>query len=265
MSAGVAPELYHWEPNAFHLKPLIALAEKGVAFVSNYFDPTRLEQFGAGFPSNVESRLQLEREGPLLLHAGELISSSFFMLEYIAEALPGPTLMPRTAYDRYRARACGQTNALGLAGPVIALGCLAHLAPALRAQPRAALRARFAGIEPLERRAAWEALLEDRDSAATDALRAQLQTPLARIEAVLERSPWLAGSDYSIADIDTYALLAPLPALTPGLANAGATPRILDFLARVQARPAVRTALNRSRTGRPHEAFVPGPESSRWG
>ncbi len=225
----------------------------------------RFEQFGGGFPSNVESRLQLEREGPLLLHAGELISSSFFMLEYIAEAFPGPALLPPTAYDRYRARAWGQTNALGLAGPVMALGCLAHLAPALRVQPRPALRARLGTIEPLERRAAWEALLEDRDAAAADALRAQLQAPLQRIEAALARSPWLAGSDYSIADIDTYALLAPLPGLAPALVTADATPRILDFLARMQARPAVRTALQRSRSGRPHEAFVPGPESSRWG
>ncbi len=265
MSASVAPELFHWEPNAFHLKPLVALAEKGVAFTSSYFDPTCFEQFGAGFPANVESRLQLEREGPLLLHAGELISSSFFMLEYIAEAFPGPELLPRTPYDRYRANAWGQTNALGLAGPVIGLGCLVHLSPVLRAQPQATLRARLAAIEPLERRAAWEVLLEDRDAAAGDALRAQLRGPLGRIEAALARSPWLAGSDYSIADIDTYALLAPLPVLAPGLVNAGVTPRILDFLERVQARPAVRAALARSRTGRPQEAFAPGPEASRWG
>ena len=33
-------ELYHWEPNTFFLKPLIALAEKGVEYRSCYFDPT---------------------------------------------------------------------------------------------------------------------------------------------------------------------------------------------------------------------------------
>ena len=69
-------ELYHWEPNTFFLKPLIALKEKEAAFASRYFDPTRFEQFAAGFPHNVEAGLHLEREGPLLRRNGTLISSS---------------------------------------------------------------------------------------------------------------------------------------------------------------------------------------------
>ena len=40
--------------------------------------------------------------------AGTLISNSFFMLEYIAEALPGPSLLPESAYDLYLAHASGQ-------------------------------------------------------------------------------------------------------------------------------------------------------------
>ena len=87
-------ELYHWEPNGFYLKPLIALEEKGATFTSRWFDPTSFEQTVDGFPSSVESRLTLEREGPLLVADGEVISSTFFMLEYIAESVPGPALMP---------------------------------------------------------------------------------------------------------------------------------------------------------------------------
>ena len=44
-------ELYHWEPNTFYLKPLIALKEKQAAFTSRYFDPTRFEQFAPAFPA----------------------------------------------------------------------------------------------------------------------------------------------------------------------------------------------------------------------
>ena len=93
----------------------------------------------------------------------------------------------------------------------------------------------------------------------------RLQFPLGRVEQTLSSSPWLAGSAYSIADIDAFALLRSLPTLTPDLVNARATPRIVDFLARMHERPAVRKALALSRTGRPHEAFVPGAEPSRWG
>jgi len=82
-------ELYHSEPNTFYLKPLIALHEKHASFQSRWFDSDKLEQFALGFSGDVEAHLHLEREGPLLLHDGTLISSSFFMLEYIAEAGPG--------------------------------------------------------------------------------------------------------------------------------------------------------------------------------
>ena len=68
--------LYHWEPNGVFLKPLMALAEKGAAYTSHWFDPTAFEQYGTGFPANTESALQLEREGPLLVVAGEVLSST---------------------------------------------------------------------------------------------------------------------------------------------------------------------------------------------
>ena len=73
-------ELYHSEPNTFFLKPLIALHEKNANFQSRWFDSDKLEQFSLGFSGDVEAHLHLEREGPLLLHDGTLISSSFFIL-----------------------------------------------------------------------------------------------------------------------------------------------------------------------------------------
>lgn len=258
-------ELYHWEPNIFFLKPLIALAEKGVEYRSCYFDPTNFEQFGPDFPANTESRLQLEREGPVLVHDGAILSSSFFMLEYIAEAVPGPTLLPAAAYDRYLMYAWGQRIALSLAGAVTTLGCARYLTPALRARPAAPLRAQIASIEPLERRASWAALLDAEPERAVSAARGRLALPVERLEAALAASGWLAGPDYSIADIDAFAMLLALPELAPDVVNGTATPRILDFLARMRARPAVRAALARSRTGHPERAFVPGAEASRWG
>jgi glutathione S-transferase/GST-like protein len=259
-------ELYHWEPNTFYLKPLIALAEKGVAYRSRYFDPTNFEQFGPDFPANAESRLQLEREGPVLVHDGAIITSSFFMLEYIAERFAGPSLLPADAYDRYRMQAWGQISALSLGSAVCALGCARYLAPALRRRDAAPLRAAIASIEPLERRSAWAALADgaQHESAAAAALD-RLAAPVRRAETALATSAWLTGADYSIADIDAFAMLSALPGLASTLVNQDATPHIMAFLQRMRARPAVRAALATSRTGRPAEAFVPGVEASRWG
>jgi glutathione S-transferase len=259
-------ELYHWEPNGFFLKPLIALEEKDAAFTSRWFDPTSFEQLAAEFPSSVESRLTLEREGPLLVADGTLITSSFFMLEFIAEAVPGPALMPQGAYERYRARAWGQFLGLSLGATTSALGCARYLLPELARRDAAGLRARVERIEPVERRAAWLAVIDGgHDEAALAALRGRLALPVERLEAAFAQGPWLAGPDYSIADIDAYALVDPLRDLAPEVVNAARTPRLMAWLARIAERPAVRAARGRSRSGRPERAFVPGVEPARWG
>jgi glutathione S-transferase len=259
-------ELYHWEPNTCFLKPLIALEEKAAQFTSRWFDPTQFEQFTPGFPRNTESDLQLEREGPVLVHGDTIIGSSFFMLEYIAEALPGMDLRPGDAFAHYRARASAQFLG-GLGADVSVLGCIRYLAPVLKSRDPQTLESRLEAIEPQERRNAWVALIDGTtyDEKLVAKVRERLQFPLGRVEQTLSSSPWLAGSAYSIADIDAFALLRSLPTLTPDLVNERATPRIVDFLQRVHERPAVRKALALSRSGKPHEAFVPGAEPSRWG
>jgi hypothetical protein len=39
----------------------------------------------------------------------------------------------------------------------------------------------------------------------------------------------------------------------------------MEWLQRMRERPAVQKALASSRTGKPDEAFAPGPEHARWG
>lgn len=256
-------ELYHWEPNVHFLKPLLALEEKQVEFVSRWFDPTRFEQFHPDFPRNTELELNLECEGPVLVHDDAVISYSFFMLEYIAEALPGPALLPEDSHARYRARAWGQVLAASL-GPVLSsLGCARYLAPLLRQRN---VQAEIARLQPQERRARWQAVIDTNESAQLlETLRGRLVAPVKRVEEALGQSRWLAGTTYSIADIDAFAMLDPLPELAPEIVNERATPRVSEFLLRMQDRPAVRTALGRSRSGSPRTAFVPGAEISRWG
>jgi len=259
-------ELFHSEPNTFYLKPLIALHEKHASFQSRWFDSDKLEQFALGFSGDVEAHLHLEREGPLLLHDGTLISSSFFMLEYIAEALPGEPLLPESAHDQYRMRASGQFLGAQLGSLVPILGCIKYLAPRLAAMDRAALDAKLRDVGPQERRLNFTALLDGTYTPQIQATaRERLKFPVARVEAQLAHGPWLAGSNYSIADIDAYAMLRVLPDLAPDVVNPAATPRIGDYLERISARPAVRAALATSRSGKPEQHFVPGVEPSRWG
>jgi GSH-dependent disulfide-bond oxidoreductase len=259
-------ELYHSEPNTFFLKPLIALHEKQADFKSRWFDSDKLEQLAPGFYDNVEAHLHLEREGPLLMHDGTLISNSFFMLEYIAEALPGEPLLPESAYDAYLARASGQFLGAQLGSLVPVLGCVRYLAPRLAAMDRAVLESKLGGVTPLERRLSWLALIDGTYTPQIlDTARERLKFPIGRLEARLTDNNWLAGPRYSIADIDAFAMLRVMPDLAPDLVNATATPRISEYLARIESRPAVRAALAMSRSGKPEQHFVPGVEPSRWG
>ena len=259
-------ELYTSEPNTFFFKPLIALAEKRAPFTARYFDAAALAQFAAEFPSDLESGLHLEREGPLLVHDGIVVSSSFFMLEYISEALPGPVLVPADAYDAYRARAWGQYLGATLGSSVPVLGGAKYLRPYLATLDSAWVDRQIAAIEPVERRIGWQALRDGTYTAGfLQAAVDRLAAPIARIEKALQSGPWLAGPAFSVADIDAYPMLCVLPDLAPAVVDPTATPRIVEYLARMAARDSVREALRSARTGHPERQFVPGVEAARWG
>lgn len=259
-------ELYHWEPNGLFLKPLIALHEKGAPFTSRYFDASAFEQFADDFPGNAEARLQLEREGPILVADGSVVSSTFFMLEYINDAVPGVDLKQGTAYERYRMQAWGQKIATILSPAVCALGSTTYLSRTLAEREPAAVRASIEGIEPVERRELWLAVIDGRyDQAAMQSMRDHLEAPIGLMEKALSETPWLAGSHYSVADIDAYCMVKPLPVLAPEVVNERATPAIMGFLAEVGDREAVKRAMAAARTDHPETCFVPGCEASRWG
>ena len=76
----------------------------------------------------------------------------------------------------------------------------------------------------------------------------------------------IAGAWYfPLADIDAFAIANALPTLAPDIVNDRSTPQLMAWLRSIRQRPAVQAALATSRTGKPEQAFVPGPEHSRWG
>lgn len=259
------PDLYHWEPNTFHLKPLIALHEKGVNFTSHFLDPTRFEARPESLDASIEFRNTPEREGPVLFEGTELICGSFFMLEFIADFYPGPELAPRDPMCYYRIQEIGQVLGCRLTTLVNPLGCARYLLPELRKRDAVQLNAALSAMEPVERRLVWQAVLDlEGNTQELARLHSQLAESLQEIESLLGASNWLIGDDYSIADIEVFSMIHSLGELTPELVNPRRTPKITAYLQRMQSRPAVRAALAMSRTGHPERCFVPGIEASRW-
>ncbi|HLY53901.1 MAG TPA: glutathione S-transferase family protein, partial [Stellaceae bacterium] len=196
-------ELYHWEPNLFHLKPLVALHEKGVAFTSRWRDP--LDFDAAPIPGmNLETANNPEINGPVLVDRGETISESFFMLEYIDEAFPqAPRLLPDSAEGKWRVRVWARLLGERTAPAVASLGCHIHLARRLRDGFAGNPDAVLAGMDRLEARMAWTPALRDQYSVEELAeSRRKLADAVRRVEEALGAGDWLLGEGYSLADIE---------------------------------------------------------------
>jgi GSH-dependent disulfide-bond oxidoreductase len=256
-------ELYHWAPNGPWLKPLIVLAEKGIACTLHPLDVLSFEQYGPAMPSpSLETRLNLEGEGPVLVHDGRQITESFFMCEYLDAAFGGVALRPSqpVAFNRMLAWA-RFINEVFMPG-ANTLGCKQFLAPALAGKKPPG--------ETIERiavsfvREGWmRAYGGDYPETLLAESRRKVGIAMERIEAALADGPWLLGNDYSLTDIDAYAICRSLPLLAPDLVEGHS--RWGDWMARMQARTAVRKALAVGNWQRPETAFAPGPEHARWG
>ncbi|MCC7463494.1 MAG: glutathione S-transferase family protein [Gammaproteobacteria bacterium] len=259
-------ELFHWEPNCGSLKLLLALHEKGLDFESRWVDFLALEQYRLEPFNTPEAALSIEGEAAVLVHDGNVIADSFNTLLYLDDAFPAAPLQPAAAVAQWRIQVWARLFAEVLAPAVSTLGCQQHLGAALAGRDRAELARRVAALAMHERRTAWEAALAGQyPQALLEDCRRKVALVLGKVEAALESSDWLLASGYSIADIDLFGLANALPALVPDIAGGAALPRFNAWLERIRARPAVRQALARSRSGHPEQAFAPGPEHSRWG
>ncbi|MGH8258187.1 MAG: glutathione S-transferase family protein, partial [Steroidobacteraceae bacterium] len=61
-----------------------------------------------------------------------------------------------------------------------------------------------------------------------------------RLEARLAESPWLAGPDYTLADICNFAIANGMQKGFAELVNERDTPRLVDWIGRINERPAAK-------------------------
>ncbi|HKJ74703.1 MAG TPA: glutathione S-transferase family protein [Alphaproteobacteria bacterium] len=260
-------DLYHWEPNTFSLKPLIALHEKGLDFTSHYQDWLTFEQLKDEPALNVEATHNFDIEGPILVNGDTVISESFFMLEYLDDAFPEtPRLLPDSAAGKWRVRAFGRYLGERTGPAVSTLGCRKYLVPELKKRRREDLEEALKAMPTEERRMRWRAAIDDSyDADEIELSETNARLAVERCEKMLGDSEWLLPDGYSAIDIEAFAFLNSMPKLMPDACNADASPKVMDWLARMRDRPAVKAALATARTNAPDEAFAPGSEPARWG
>jgi len=236
--------LYHWEPNANSGKPMLTLAEKGVAFESHYLDLLQFDQHRPEY-------LAINPQGtiPAMTHGSLVLTESTAMMEYVDEAFAGPRLMPADARDAWRVRWWMKFMDQWLAPSFSMIGWSIFIGPSVRQRDPAELEAAIERIPLPERRVAWRKAIYNQFSAEEMAeSNRRVAIGITMLEDALSKRAWLGSDEYSLADINGFNLAYALPLSQPHLSSDEKTPHIMEWLRKIYERPATKAIWAMGRT-----------------
>ncbi|MGH7089100.1 MAG: glutathione S-transferase family protein [Stellaceae bacterium] len=230
----MALTLYHNDMSVCAQKVRMALAEKRLAYEAKHLNLRRGDQLDPAY-------LALNPNGvvPTLVHDGAVVTESVVINEYLDDAFPDPPLKPKAALGRARMRWFTKHVDAGIfpATGVVSMSIAFHhqYAPeaveAMAARRGPAWRARFAALRQGVANPAFP-----------DAIR-RLDKMLADMEkALAAQGPWLAGGEFSLADIAYAPYVTRLDQLKFG-AMLDDRPAAARWYDRVRERPAYRDAI----------------------
>jgi glutathione S-transferase len=231
-------KLYHAEPLANSLKSLIPLKEKGLAFESRYVDLHKFEQHQPWFVA-----INPEGQVPVLDHDGILITHTTVINEYLEDAFPNaPALRPADPAGKARMRFWNKfvdehvMNYVSMHGWHRMVGIIAR---SIEAGEFEKLVAR---IPLYEQREKWKTARSGFSNADLANATRKIEVALDKVEQQLSQTAYLAGDQFTLADINFFAMCGVgLQRMFPEM-KVG--PRLVDWLGRVQARPGVQAALS---------------------
>jgi glutathione S-transferase len=232
-------ELYHAEPVANSMKVLLGLKEKGLEFVSHYVDLLRFEQHQPAFV-----KINPNGQVPVLVHDGAIITESTVINEYLDDVFPEPPLRPKNPVERARMRIWSKFIDEYFCPALSMWGWHLMVRKVAQSIAKDKLEEVLGRIPLKEQRDKWATVAGQSFTEAelADSKR-KIAVSLERMEQILATSPWLAGPTYSLADVNSYSIVAGVPRLFNDIMNERSTPRSCEWLKRMNERPAVKAAL----------------------
>jgi glutathione S-transferase len=233
-------ELWHATHSTCSQKVRICLAEKRLPWKSHFVDLRRFQHLEPAFLA-----LNPAAMVPVLKDGAHVIRESLVINEYLDDAYPEPALRPRGPLARARMREwtfyIAEEPTWAVKVPSFQKNIRPELAGRHTDAEIAAIAARMPNRETAAR---WiKAVKEGFSEAEIAASMARLGKTLDRMEQALASGPWLAGEDYSLADLD----MAPFVHRVAALGAAGmieARRRVADWYGRMRSREAFRAAMD---------------------
>ena len=227
--------LHHGWRSSASRRVRLCLEEKGLSYEGHVVDMGKMEHHSPEY-------LKINPLGviPTLIHDGRPLHESGTICEYLDETYPDPPLRPETPYQRAEMRNWIR-HIDSLIHNLIIFNWRHHLQKVAEQWSDAELAEKLKSIPSKERQESWlrvarKPYTEEERAAARAKLTHEL---LDKMEAALRPSGWLVGKAYSIADIAATPFVKRIDEeIAPDEVTAAKHPRVSEWWARIQARPA---------------------------
>ncbi|HEX4112083.1 MAG TPA: glutathione S-transferase family protein [Stellaceae bacterium] len=229
-------ELYHGGPGANSLKVLLVMAEKKIDYIGHRLNLVQFEQHEPEFVK-VNPRGQV----PVLIHDGRAITESTVICEYLDAIFPERMpLRPKDEYWRAQMRIWTKFVDEYFCWCVSTLGWEAIGKRVVRDMPETEFEAYVARVPLQEQKVKWRNARNGFGDAVLAEERRKIRFSIEKLEADLTERAWLAGDDYSLADICAYPMAMAVPRLMPEAVSETATPRAWAWLRAIEERAATK-------------------------
>jgi glutathione S-transferase len=236
----MALKYYHAEPAANSLKSMIPLFEKALPFESVYVDLHKFEQHSGWFVA-----INPEGQVPVLDHDGVIVTHTTVINEYLEDVFPDVPLRPRDPVGAARMRYWNKfvdehvTNHVSMHGWHRMVGIIA------RSVESGQFEQLLERIPLPDQRRKWLNARSGFSEGDLANASAKIEYAVDKVEAQLALTPWLAGDDYTLADINFYCHCGMMvERMFPEMMIAQRAPRLVAWREKMTARPAVRAALD---------------------
>ncbi len=233
-------QLFHGGPGANSLKPLLVFAEKNIPYVDRFIDFAQFQQHDPEFVK-INPRGQVPA---LIIDDGRVITESTVICEYLDGLYPDQVpLRPKDLYWRAQMRIWTKFIDEYFCWCVSTLGWEALGKLFVRDMPEDEFEAYVARVPVHEQKVKWRNARKGFGETVLEEERRKVRTSVEKLERDLSERKWLAGDQYTLADICTYAIAMSVPRMMPETMNDEATPHAMRWLRAIEERPAVKKVM----------------------